>query len=239
MIKKLLIVFVSGLVLSIVLLSSAWVIGGPAVMARVHKDGDFHFGWTEDDDTDRGPTTSRTLALDVNRPLEVSAPVELHYTRGENVELTVRGPEKLMQALVWEDGKLSLKDHGWFHNRSLKIDITAPKMPDLVYKGAGDIDLENVDQPALALELAGAGNIEAKGQVQTLIVHGRGAGNIDLSELAVRDATIDSAGVGNVDLNASGKVDATLSGAGNISLHRKPAELTSRVHGVGSIDEDY
>ncbi|MDE2404309.1 MAG: DUF2807 domain-containing protein [Sphingomonadales bacterium] len=238
MIKKLLIVFASGLVLSVVLLSSAWVIGGPSMLQRIDKDGDFHVGWSDDDDG-RTPMTTRTLAFDAAKPLEVAAPVELHYTKGDAVALSVRGPQKLIDAVLWENGRLSLKDHVWFHNHTLKIDITAPRMPDLVYKGAGNIELENLDQPTLALEMAGAGNIEARGQVQTLVLHARGAGNVDLSDLAVRDATVESAGVGNVDLNASGKVDATLSGAGNISLHRKPAELTSRVHGIGSIDEDY
>ncbi|MBU6268471.1 MAG: DUF2807 domain-containing protein [Sphingomonadales bacterium] len=238
MIKKLLIVFASGLVLSIVLLSSAWVIGGPSVMEHINKDGDWNFGWHDDDDA-RTPTTTRTLVLNVNQPLEVAAPVELHYTKGENTELTVKGPQKLMDALVWENGRLSLKNDSWMHHHSLKIEITAPRMPDLVYKGAGNIELENVDQPALALDMAGAGNIDGKGQVQTLTVRSRGAGNIDLSELAARDATVTAAGVGNVDIAATGKVEATLSGAGNISLHRKPTELTSKVNGIGSISEDY
>jgi len=236
MIKKLLIVFGSGLLLSIVLISSAWVVGGPSVMSHV-KDGDWKFNIHDDDD--HTPTMTKTLTFSAEQPLEVSAPVELHYTKGETVSLTVKGPQKLMEALVWENGKLSVKDNGWFHNRSLEIEIVAPKMPDLVYKGAGDIQLDNLDQPALAIEMAGAGNVEARGQVQKLVLNGRGAGNMDMSDLAVRDATVNSAGVGNVELNASGKVDLTLAGAGNISLNRKPAELTSRVSGVGSIDEDY
>ena len=92
---------------------------------------------------------------------------------------------------------------------------------------------------ATARQAHGAGNVEANGRVDTLTVHAKGAGNIDMEELLAHDATIASAGVGNIDVSATGKVDATLSGAGNLSLHRKPAELTSRVNGIGSISQDY
>ena len=239
MIKKLLVVFASGLVLSIVLLSSAWVIGGPEVLSQIHKNGAFHFTFDDDDDSPHGTMATRTLPFDQNQPLEVAAPVELHFTKGENVEMTVRGPQKLVNALRWENGRLSLADVPLFSHHTLKVDIVAPRMPELVYKGAGSIELENLDQPALALQLAGAGNVDASGKVQMLTVNAKGAGNIDLGELRAHDATVNSSGVGNVDLNADGNVNVTLSGAGNLSLHRKPAELTSRVNGIGSIEQDY
>lgn len=240
MIKKLLIVSCSGLLLSIVLLSSAWVVGGSHLMERLDKGDDWFLDVSDDEgEGDETAMVTRTLALDTSQPLEIAAPVELRYIKGDTARLTVRGPERLMKGLAWEKGQLSLKEDHWFHNRSLKIEITAPEMPDLLYRGAGDIRLEHIDQPALALEMAGAGNITARGRVQELTVQSRGAGNIDLSELVARDAIVSLAGVGNIDINASGKVDATLSGAGNVSLHRKPAELTSRIHGIGSIDNDY
>jgi hypothetical protein len=30
-----------------------------------------------------------------------------------------------------------------------------------------------------------------------------------------------------------------VAGAGNVTLHRKPAELTSQINGIGSVDQDY
>ena len=46
-------------------------------------------------------------------------------------------------------------------------------------------------------------------------------------------------GVGNAEIAATGKVDSQISGAGNLSLHRKPATLNSTIAGVGSVDHDY
>ena len=239
MTRKLLVVFASGLVLSIVLLSMAWVVGGHDLMTRIEKDGGYSLSFDDDDDTSHGAKTTRTLAFDASKPLEVAAPVRLHFTRGETAGMTVSGPKQLVDSVRWEGGRLSLGTTPLFVHHTLDVEIRGPRMPSLVYKGAGDIELENLDQPALALEMAGAGNVEANGRVDSLTIHAKGAGNIDMEKLLAHDATITSAGVGNIDVSATGKVDATLSGAGNISLHRKPAELTSRVNGIGSIGEDY
>jgi len=238
MTKKLLVVFASGLVLSIVLLSFAWVIGGQQLAARIEKDGGYSFSF-DDDGEYKGATMTRTLTFDQDQPLEVTAPVRLHFIKGETASMTVKGPQKLVEAVRWENGRLSIKEMPLFSHHTLVVEITAPRMPALVYKGAGDIELENLDQPALALEMAGAGNVDVSGKVETLTVRARGAGNLDLADLLARDATVSSSGVGNIDLSATGKVDVSLSGAGNIALHRKPAELTSRVNGIGSVDEDY
>ena len=67
----------------------------------------------------------------------------------------------------------------------------------------------------------------------------KGASNVDLSGIEARDATVRIAGAGDVDISATGKVDATISGAGTVTLHRKPEVLTSRINGAGSIEHDY
>ena len=87
--------------------------------------------------------------------------------------------------------------------------------------------------------MAGAGNIEANGKVETLVVEASGAGNIDLSDLETTDAEIAIAGLGNADINASGKVDASIAGAGNVTLHKKPRQLNSDIAGLGNVEHDY
>ena len=46
-------------------------------------------------------------------------------------------------------------------------------------------------------------------------------------------------GAGDVKISAVGKVNVEINGVGSVSLRRKPAELTSRINGVGSVDNDY
>lgn len=233
MTKKLLIVFVSGLVLSIVALSSAWLIGGKEVMAR---EG---FSFLHDGDRDRGPTVTRDLAFDAGRILRIDAPVSLRFSRGPEVRMTVSGPARLMEALRWENGELSLGDvRGWRH-RELHVTITAPQIAGLALQGPGDVELRDLDQPSLLIETRGPANVEASGRVGSLDIDSRGVGALDLAQVDAVDAKVRVHGVGSVDIKASGAVDASLSGVGNITLHREPASLSTRTQGVGSVHHDY
>lgn len=241
MTKKLLVVAASGLVLAILLLSAAWVFGGQAMMTAVHSGG-WHFSVDDDDhdhDHDHGATVTQVLAFDAASPLTVDAPVHLHFVRGDHVGMTVSGPPALVTGLLWDHNHLSIRDAPLFSHRALSIEIVAPQFPALNFNGAGDISLDNLDQPALRLNLSGAGNVTASGRVHTATVTSSGAGNVDLGDVDVTDATVAIAGVGNIDVNASGQVKASVAGAGNVSLHRKPAQLTSQISGIGSIDQDY
>lgn len=235
MIRKLLIVFASGLLFALVSLSAAFVIGGPEMAARFDKGG-----WSiGDDGDDTSPKATRTFAFEGIETLTVELPMSLKYTKGDKPEMTVRGPEKLVQALHWENGRLWRDGKGIHFGSGLKVTIVAPRLPDLVVAGASEAELAGLDQPSLSIDAAGALDLTGKGKVATLKIDTKGASDVDLSEVEARDATIDIAGAGDVDIAATGKVDATISGAGDITLHRKPEVLTSRINGAGSINHSY
>lgn len=240
MTRKLLVVAASGLVLAILLLSAAWAIGGKQMVAAIRSGGwhynDRHFTINDDD---HGPVATRSLAFDPAVPLVVDAPVDLHFVRGEHPGMTVSGPARLISALRWENGRLSLRDTAGWTGRSLDIEIVAPKLPPLTLAGAGDVSLKDLDQDELQLNLSGAGDFNVSGKVRMVTVASSGAGDIDLGKLDATDATVALSGMGSIDLNATGRVAVTVSGAGNVTLHRKPAELTSQISGVGSVEQDY
>lgn len=235
MIRKLLIVFVSGLVLSILLISGAWVLGGEEIKARFrHDHGDWNF-----EDKDDGPTVKRSLAFDGTRMLKIDGPVSLRFVRGAKSEMTVSGTESVIDGLRWEDGELSTEGHGWRHHGGLTVEITAPQIAGLELRGPGHIALEDLDQPSLRIEVRGPADLDASGKVGKLDIDSRGVGTLDLARVEAGDAKVRVRGVGNVDIKAGGTVDAELNGVGNITLHRKPAILNAETRGVGEIRHDY
>ena len=239
MTKKLLVVFASGLILATALFSIAWVAGGRAFVGELEKHGNWTVNF-DGDDRPTGPQASRTLTYDPAQPLTIDAPVTLRYERGAETRMTVAGPRDLIDALRWEGGRLSLGgSHTIRHGSGITVTVTAPQLPALVLTGAADVELAGLDQPSLAIDLRGAGDVEGRGRVDRLDVSSSGAGAIDLSDVRARDARIKLAGLGNIEVDAGGKVDVEISGAGRVSLHRKPTQLTSRISGLGTIDEDY
>lgn len=241
MIRKLLIVFASGLALSILLISAAWVIGGEELVTSARRDYG-GWGWDREDRRDgryRGPMEMRMLTFDGDKLLTIDAPATLRFTRGADTRMAVEGPARIVRNLTWENGRLSLGNRGRWFNGPLEVTITAPQLAGLTLHGASDVELVDLDQPALTIDAYGAVDLDASGKVRRLDVSSHGAGNLDLEDVDAGDATLRVFGVGNIDVSATGRVDAGISGAGNISLHRKPASLTSKVSGIGAIDHEY
>jgi len=240
MIRKLLIVFASGLLLAIVSLGGAWAVGGPAFMQHVKAEG-----WDADWDVDGGdgrspdgPGRVRTLVFDGDRALTIAMPVSLRFRRGTTSEMTVSGSPNAVDAVEWKDGRLSLR--GGVHSyHDLHVTITAPRLVGLVLDAPGSVDLDDLDQPSFTLKTHGPAQVDASGKVGKLAIAAQGPADIDMADLAATDATVRVDGVGNVDIAASGTVDAELNGVGNVTLHRKPARLTSRTNGIGGIRHDY
>ena len=237
MIRKLLIVAASALVLAILSFSIGWVVGGPAILEHINKEGGISVDL--DDDDPKTPRATRSLPFNASQLMVIDAPVELEFTRGPEGRMTVEGPAKLVESLKIENGRLFLDHQGIVRRGGLRISITAPEIPPLELRGPGDITLIDVQQKQLKLNLAGAANVEGSGKVDMLDVNASGAGNLDFERLAATDGKINIAGIGNADLRVSGKLDANISGAGNVTLHTKPQMLTSHVSGIGSVDENY
>ncbi len=237
MTRKLLVVFASGLVLALALLSAAWLIGGQRFIGDLQKKD----GWniTLDDDDDTGPRITKMLSYDGTQPLTLEAPVSLRFVRGTANSVKVEGRREMIDAVRWDNGRLYLADSHVTVQHTLTVTVTAPQVPAVNLKGSGDIELNGLAQPALAVNLTGAGSIDGNGKVDTLTITGSGAGNVDFSGVAAKDATVRVSGAGNVEIAAIGNVDATITGVGNVSLHKRPAHLTSSVTGIGSIDHDY
>jgi len=237
MFRKLLIVFASGVILSIVAFGAAWVIGGDKFRQELHDNGGWNFTF-DDEDEDRGPDKTRSFAIEPGTRLAMDVPVQLVFTRGDKSEMVVTGPQKLVDRLTWENGRLSV--HGDVHIRKgLKVRITAPQIESFDFDAPGDVTLTGLDQDSLTLKADGAINLDASGKVRKLDVHTEGASNLDLGKLEAQDARVNVEGVGSVTIAATGEVSVTIDGIGSVKLLRKPAHLNQEINGLGKIDHDY
>ena len=72
---------------------------------------------------------------------------------------------------------------------------------------------------------SGASVITLSGTAKELLATASGASDEKASKLQVTDATADASGAANINVNALGKVHTTTSGAGDIDLSGKAAEV--------------
>lgn len=237
MLRKLLIVFASGVILAIVAFGAAWAVGGDKLRREIAENGGWQ--WTiGDDKEDHGPTATRTFAVEPGATLAMEIPVELTFTRGDKPQMVVTGPAKVLDRLTWQNGRLGIAGHFRTH-RGIEVRITAPEITGLDLDAPGDVTLTGLDQEKFTLRSEGAIDLSARGKVRKLFITSDGAGDIDLGHVEAEDAIVRINGVGDVTVGASNLVDVEINGAGNVSLVRKPGTLRSQINGLGSIDHDY
>lgn len=114
--------------------------------------------------------------------------------------------------------------------------LAAPgPIESLQLRGSGDASLVDISAQTLTLAASGAGDIEASGQVDTLVVSVAGTGNVDTLEMHARHARLSIMGSGDIVAHASDSADAEVLGSGDIRVHGSPSTKMTTVLGTGSI----
>lgn len=247
MIRVLVLIAVTGFLVSVVTLSSAIAIGGPDLLS----DGIWNFGragghwdWTWSDDRDSsdrghsGSETSREIAWTGGDTLDVDLPADVTYTQAAGTgKLTISGPQREVENVVLEDGRLHYRHHGR-HWGDLRIAITAPAVTHFNVSGSGKLDIAAYRQDKLNIDLSGDAEVSAVGEAKTLSLTVSGSGDTDLSGLKVADAAVDITGSGAAKLAPTGKTVLDISGSGDVTLLSRPSNLISNISGSGSVHQE-
>lgn len=249
MIRVLVMIAVTGFLMSVVTLSTAVAIGGPDIITEVarnnwgdHWSGHNHWGWYGDDDNDhgrdRGAQATRELAWTGGDTLEVDVPAEVTYTQAPGAgKLTITGSQRDLDRLVLESGHLSFSHGRRRHHGELTIVMTAPAVSRFNLNGAGRLAIQDYKQDRLSIDVSGDTEVTAKGEARGLSLSMSGAGQTDFSDLKLGDADVDIDGSGQTTLAPTGNANINISGSGDVTLLGRPSKLESNVSGSGSIHQ--
>lgn len=248
MIRVLVMIAVAGFFVSVVSLSTAVAIGGPdlftdSIWNRWASDG--HWNW-DGDWSDRhawrhgggdGPQTTRDVAWNGGDTLAVDVPADVRYTQAPGAgKVTISGPEREVSDVVVEDGHIRFDHHGR-HWGDLTIVVSAPSVTHFDMNGDGTIAIDGYKQDRLSLDIAGSGNVSAKGETKGLELSIAGSGATDLTGLKVSDADVTVNGSGEATLGPTGVVNVDISGSGDVTLLNHISKLETNVSGSGSIHQ--
>ena len=100
--------------------------------------------------------------------------------------------------------------------------------------GAGKVDLK-LDAGIVTLGLSGAAMVYLVGNAKALAVEMSGAGSLEADGLEVGDCDISISGVGSALVNVSGRLDANVSGLGKVEYTGSPTSVHGDVSGVGNV----
>jgi hypothetical protein len=185
-----------------------------------------------------GVEASEARSVDPFSSVLMSAGADVVVSVGGAQAVTVRGDDNLLALLRTDvdDGRLTISQETDLDPKvGLRVEITVPALEELAVAGAGDATAEGVSGGTFRIEVSGAGDVEASGDVDRVEVVVSGAGNVRIDELVAREAQVEVSGVGDVDVHATELLEASVSGAGQIVYSGNPARVDSDVSGAGEI----
>jgi len=249
MIRVLVMIAVTGFLLSVVTLSTAVAIGGPDLLSRSawnwgrwSSDNDFeingrHWGhhrdWAES-----GPQTTREIAWSGGDTLDIDIPADVQFTQAPGPgKLTVSGPKSLVDDLEVDGGRVTFRHHDHTHWGDLTIVMTAPSVTRFEMEGSGKIAIAGYRQDKLEVEISGDGDVSALGEARTISLNVSGSGSADLGGLKARDAEVEIDGSGDATLSPTDSAKIDISGSGDVTLLTRPARLESSVSGSGTVEQ--
>jgi hypothetical protein len=231
---KLAMIALSGFTVAVVCLGGAF-----ALDAGKLKDSLISFG---DSDSPRcdlsltGQQATRNLAWDGRDTAAVAVPANIHYRRGQGDQVVVTGDSALVRHVEVVDGavRLDCRIRGL---KGARLDVTLPgrEFEGFSIAGVGDMTLENIDQPDLRINVAGAGNVTASGNVKSLELQVAGASDDKLEGLVADRVAVHIAGASNIDVAPKDDLEANIVGSGTVTLHAEPKNIETHIIGSGRI----
>jgi len=249
MIRVLVMIAVTGFLVSLASLTAAVAIGGPAILESaawggwgqhwVHRT-DFDGGrWDRWDDRHDGAQATRDFTWNGGDSLDVDVPADVTYTQAPGpAKITVSGPARLVSEVEIDGGHI-----GWTHRRrhmhwgDLQITMSAPNVTRFELSGAGKLAISGYKQDKLDLDISGDADVTAAGETGALGLDVSGSGDADLSGLKARDARVDIQGSGDAKLAPTDSAKVDISGSGEVTLLTHPPKLDTNISGSGSLHQ--
>lgn len=251
MIRVLFMIAVAGFVLSVASLSAAVAIGGPDLVARGGWDlaegrwgRNWSFGWHDGEDSmgwspaEAGPTASRTLVWNGDDKLDLEVAADVRYVQGPGAgSVTLTGPKSVIDQVELRGHTLRYAHGRIGPHPKLTVLVKASGIRAFDLSGRNTLAIENYDQPTLRLDISGASEVSAKGQVGDVELEVSGSGDADLGELKAKGADVEISGAGKAVIAPTERVRIEISGMGDVKLLTRPPEVETDISGAGKVRE--
>lgn len=195
----------------------------------------------------RGKLTTKTVRTAPFHSIAMYGGVDVHYVQDSVQYVKVTAPAEVMKRfMVYATDSMLIiqpKDNGWriFKGGSGDIDVyvSSPDLIEVQIAGSGDFEAPgHVDTDNMDLSVAGSGTVEFGSLIcNTVSVTVAGSGNIDLKKLTTGKARFSISGSGDIECDRADiySLESAIAGSGSINVKGKVKTHTEDIGGSGSV----
>jgi DUF4097 and DUF4098 domain-containing protein YvlB len=174
--------------------------------------------------------------------ISLSMPGDVNYRVADTASLKITAPSALLPSitsrvsngeLVLSMGSPGSAQH--LKQGDIRIDVSSPALRAISLTASGDISARGLNGGELGLVLAGSGDMELAGEVDSLTINLSGSGDVNAEQLKAKKINIDLFGSGNIQAHASQSARVHVMGSGNVTVSGNPPEQIREAHGPGTI----
>jgi len=188
-----------------------------------------------------GPVSDREVPNGKFESVNVQGGWDVSIVQAPTESVRVQSPSALSADVIAEvhQGQLTLglRNGAIMNSERLTAQVQTPDLQRVTVRGGSRIRISGFSLPELAIDIAGAGDIEGVGNVlDRLSVQGAGASRIDFSSSRIKNARVNLDGAGSVDLGMEGgTLSGSLNGIGTINYSGTVSAENVKISGLGSV----
>lgn len=170
--------------------------------------------------------------------VELQGVGSVHIIVGRRTAVTVRGDDNIVPLVrtTVDNGTLVIAEHGSFSTKTpLTVAVSTPRLTGATLAGAGTMRVDGIGAPVFSAALDGFGRLDLAGRATRLDLQIAGSGDAQAGRLVTKDVRVVLSGSGTSRVVATRRLDAVLSGTGSILYGGNPADVHTRVSGMGTI----
>ena len=160
------------------------------------------------------------------------------YRPGSGERLHASGDPQVLAHLRVRNGTVELDCRGW-RDRTRDVTVALPgRAFDKFDVIGGQLALDGLNQPNVAVAISGSGKVQASGKVEAIKLSIAGSGRMDLDQLTASEGKVEIAGSGTVIARgAIGDVRINIAGSGRADLGQVAARnVRVDIAGNGNVD---
>lgn len=155
------------------------------------------------------------------------------------LSVEIEGDDNLLDLIstqvVGEELRLSM-NASYSTNHALMVHVSAPRIRKVSIAGTSDVAMRSIRAGQLTLELQGAVDLTAGGQVEKLNLQIQGSGDVNAKNLRSRSADLNVNGTADVQIMVTEELNVSLHGTGDVTYYGHPAVLNKVISGLGDIE---